>query len=85
MARYYISGRICSGQLVSNNIGDMFEISSITIGNTGKYNSAQALNNLADIAAQQNKWAVYLIHGIYGDGGYSPISSSTLDQHFSYV
>ena len=85
MSRYYISGRTCSGQLVSNNIGDMFEISSIIIGNTGQYNSAQALNNLADSAAQQNKWAVYLIHGIDGDGGYSPISSSALDQHFSYV
>ena len=44
-----------------------------------------ALNNLADNAAQQNKWAVYLIHGIDGDGGYSPISSSELDQHFSYI
>ena len=85
MARYYISGRTCSGQLVSNNIGDMFEISSIIIGNTGQYNSAQALNNLADSAAQQNKWAVYLIHGVDNDGGYSPISSQALDQHFSYV
>lgn len=85
MSRYYISGRTCSGQLVSNNPGDMFEISSIIVGNTGAYNSAAALNNLAENAAQQNKWAVYLIHGIDGDGGYSPISSSELDQHFAYV
>jgi len=85
MGRYYISGRTCSGQLVSHNPADMFEISSIIIGNTGQYNSAQALNNLANMAAQQNKWAVYLIHGVDGDGGYSPVSSSDLDQHFSYV
>ena len=85
MSKYYISGRTCSGQLVANNIGDMFEISAYIIGNSSKYNSTQALNNLADMAAQQNKWAVYSIHGIDEDGGYSPISSSDLDQHFAYV
>ena len=29
IGRYYISGRTCSGQLVSSNPGDMFEISSV--------------------------------------------------------
>ena len=85
IGRYYISGRTCSGQFVGNNVYDMFEISSFIMGNTGMYNSAQALNNLADQAAAQGKWAVFLFHGVDGDGGYSPISSSALDQHFSYV
>jgi oligosaccharide reducing-end xylanase len=85
ISKYYISGRTCSGQFVGNNPFDMYEISSFIIGNTGQYNSAQALNNLADQAAQQGKWAVFLIHGVDGDGGYSPISSSALDQHFNYV
>ena len=85
MAKYYISGRTCSGQFVSSNPRDMFEISSITCGSTTAYNSAQALNSLADQAAQQNKWVVYLFHGVDWDGGYSPISSSALDQHFAYV
>ena len=85
IGRYYISGRTCSGQFVGNNVYDMFEISSFIMGNTGQYNSAQALNNLANQAASQGKWAVFLFHGVDGDGGYSPISSSALDQHFSYV
>jgi oligosaccharide reducing-end xylanase len=63
----------------------MFEISSMIVGSTTQNNNAQALNSIADSAAQQGKWAVYLIHGIDNDGGYSPISSSALDQHFSYV
>ena len=85
ISRYYISGRTCSGQFISSNPGDMFEISSIIVGATTQNNNAFALNNLADSAAQQNKWVVFLIHGIDGDGGYSPISSQDLDQHFSYV
>ena len=85
MARYYISGRTCSGQLVGPNPGDMFEISSLIVGNTGQLNNANALNSKANEAAQQGKWAVFLIHGVDGDGGYSPISSSDLDQHFSFV
>ena len=85
IGRYYISGRTCSGQLVSSNPGDMFEISSMIVGSTTQNSNAMALNNIANSAAQQNKWAVFLIHGIDGDGGYSPISSTDLDQHFSYV
>ena len=85
MSKYYISGRTCSGQFVSSNPSDMFEISSIIVGATTSHNSAQALNVLAENAAQQNKWVVFLIHGVDGDGGYSPISSSELDQHFAYV
>lgn len=85
ISRYYISGRTCSGQLVSSNQGDMFEISSLIVGSTGQLNNAYALNSKADEAAQQNKWAVFLIHGVDNDGGYSPIDSQVLDQHFSYV
>lgn len=85
ISKYYISGRTCSGQFISSNPGDMYEISSIIVGSTTQNNNANALNNLAESAAQQNKWVVYLIHGIDGDGGYSPISSQALDQHFAYV
>jgi oligosaccharide reducing-end xylanase len=85
LQKYYISGRTCSGQFVGNNVWDMFEISSFIMGNSGRYNSAQALNQLADNAASQGKWAIYLFHGVDNDGGYSPISSYVLDQHFSYV
>jgi hypothetical protein len=62
MSRYYISGRTCSGQLVSSNQGDMFEVSSLIVGSTGQLNNAYTINSKADEAAQQNKWAVILIH-----------------------
>ena len=85
IGKYYISGRTCSGQLMSKNPGDIFELSSTIVGQTSSHNSANDLNKLAESAAQQNKWIVYLIHGVDDDGGYSPINSNALDQHFSYV
>ena len=85
ISRYYISGRTCDGQFISSNPKDMFDISSMVIGDTTQNNNVMALNNLADTAVRQNKWVVFLIHGIDDDGGYSPISSKDLDQHFSYV
>ena len=85
LSKYYISGRTCSGQFISSNPTDMFEISSMIVGSTTQNNNAMALNNLANSAATQNKWVVFLIHGIDGDGGYSPISSADLDEHFAYV
>ena len=85
ISRYYISGRTCSGQFISSNPTDMFDISSMVIGDTTQNKDAKTLNSLADSAAKQNKWVVLLIHGIDNDGGYSPISSKELDQHFSYV
>lgn len=85
MSKYYIAGRTCSGQLMSNNINDLFSISSIIVGSTTPHNSVQALNNLAENAAAQGKWIVYLIHGVGNDGGYSPIPANVLDQHFAYV
>ena len=48
MGKYYILGRTISGKLVISNLGDIFEIYSIIIGNTGLYNSNQVLNNLHD-------------------------------------
>ncbi len=62
MGKYYILRRTFSGKLVISNLGDIFEIYSIIIGNTGHYNSTQVLNNLHDKVTQQNKWIVYLIH-----------------------
>ena len=85
ISQYYIAGRTCSGQFVSSSPYDMFEISSIIAGSTTQNNNAYALNNLANSAASQNKWVVYLFHGVDDDRGYSPISSTDLDQHFSYI
>lgn len=85
LKKYYIAGRICSGQLESSNPGNMFGLSSMIVGDTGSLQTAQALNQKADQAAASGQWAVFLIHGVDGDGGYSPVSSQALDGHFNYV
>ena len=53
IGRYYISGRTCSGQLVGSSPYNMFDISSMICGSTTQNNNANALNNLANSAAQQ--------------------------------
>lgn len=85
LGKYYIAGRTCSGQLNPSNPNDMWNLSSFICGNTGSIQTANDLNGKANQAAQQGGWAVFLIHGIDGDGGYSPISSQALDQHFGFV
>jgi hypothetical protein len=44
------------------------------------------LNRLADnAAASNNGWCVYLFHGIDNDGGYSPVSTATLQGCVDYM
>ena len=62
-AKYYILGWTFFRQLVSNNRRDIFEMSSIIIGNIVQYNSTSALNNLTDSSSQQNKWVALLVYG----------------------
>lgn len=83
--KYYISGRSCSHQYISNNPDDMFDLSSFGIGSESQHKTAQDLNDLVDTAFNQKKWIVFLIHGIDNDGGYSPFDSFELENHFQYV
>lgn len=84
MSKYYISGRTCSGQINSSNITDYWNISSLICGDQG-LNTAQALNDKANAAKSAKGWCVYLIHGIDGQGGFSPLQSSVLSSHLQYV
>ena len=83
--KFFISARSCSGQLIDPNPDDMFELSSIVIGDKTEYSFGKDLNMWVDKAFEQKKWVVFLIHGIDGDGGYSPIESFELDLNFKYV
>ena len=83
--KYFISARSCSGELIGPNPDDMFELSSIVIGNKTEYQFGKDLDNWVDKAFEEKKWVIFLIHGIDGDGGYSPIESFELDEHFRYV
>jgi oligosaccharide reducing-end xylanase len=82
--KYYIAGRNCSGQINSSSPSDFYNISSIICGSTG-VNNANDLNSRASSAKSSGGWGVYLLHGIDNDGGYSPISSTVLDSHLSYI
>lgn len=84
ISKYYIAGRTCSGQINSNNPNDFYRLSSIICGSTG-VNSANDMNTRIGSAKTSNGWCVFLLHGIDNDGGYSPMASSVLSSHLSYV
>ncbi|WP_299254182.1 glycosyl hydrolase family 8, partial [uncultured Cytophaga sp.] len=82
--KYYIAGRTCSGQIISSSPTDFYSLSSIICGNTG-VNTANDMNTRVGSAKNSGGWCVFLIHGIDNDGGYSPLASSVLGSHLSYV
>lgn len=82
---YYIAARGCSGQIVSNTPTDFMNISSFVCGTEGANQTASDFNTIANNAANQNGWGVYLFHGIDNDGGWSPIESGELKEHLEYL
>ncbi len=82
--KYYIAGRTCSGQIISSSPTDFYNLSSIICGNTG-VNTANDMNSKITSAKSSTGWCVFLIHGIDNDNGYSPLASSVLSSHLSYV
>ena len=85
VAKYYISARSCSGHIENPKPQNMFDITSLGVGTESQTNSAKAFNDWVDNGVSQNGWAVFLIHAIDNDGGYSPINSSDFEQHLKYV
>lgn len=82
--KYYIAGRVCSGQIVASSPSDFYRLSSIICGSTG-VNTANDMNTRVGNAKSSNGWCVFLLHGIDNDGGYSPLASSVLGSHLGYV
>jgi hypothetical protein len=81
----YIAARICSGSLISSSPLAFMTLSSFILGNVGIYTNGPNINNLADSAIGKNQWCVYLIHAIDGDNGYSPLSSTALQESVNYT
>ena len=81
----YIAARGCSGQIVPSTPADFLNISSIIVGDQGAVQTAAGLNGRVDAAAGSGGWAVFLFHGIDGDGGYSPIASAEIRGHLEYL
>jgi peptidoglycan-N-acetylglucosamine deacetylase len=84
IATYYIAGRTCSGAIVPATPSNFYQISSFVLGSSGT-NTTSGINAIANSAASSGGWAVYLIHGIDGDGGYSPLSSTILRATLDYL
>lgn len=82
---YYIAARTCSGQIVSNSLTDYMNISSFVCGTESGNQTAENFNTIANNAFNQNGWGVYLFHGIDNDGGWSPIESTELKEHLTYL
>jgi len=83
--QYYLAARSCSGVVEGKTPADFLNISSIICGALGSIKTGAQFRNAADNAARINGWCVYLVHGIDGDGGYSPISSDTLRVGLDYL
>jgi len=83
--KYYIAGRICSGQIVAATPSDFYNISSNICGNTGSLQTAQNFNDKVSSALTAKGWCVFLIHGVDGDGGYSPTQSTEISSHLAYM
>lgn len=84
LAKYYVAGRICGNAVNAKNPSNFFNISAYICGSTGSYTTTASIITLANSAASSNGWLVYLIHGIDNDGGYSPVTSATLQGAVNY-
>jgi hypothetical protein len=85
ISKYYIAGRTCSGQIISNNPSDMYTLSSIICGASGSVKVSSDFNTQVQSALSSKGWCVFLIHGIDNDGGYSSLTSSELNTHLTYM
>jgi oligosaccharide reducing-end xylanase len=85
VATYYIAGRVCSASTLNPATpSNYYTIQSIILGNSG-INTLAGITGRDDAAAASGGWCVFLIHGIDGDGGWSPISSTVLRQSLQYL
>jgi len=84
-ATYFIAGRICSNEIVPSTLWNFYWISSFNCGSLGPINStAQFISKFTTIESSHG-WCVFMIHGIDGDGGYSPLSSTILEESLEYL
>ncbi|ALI98945.1 hypothetical protein DC20_08090 [Rufibacter tibetensis] len=83
--KYYLAGRVCSGQIGPSTPGNFYQISSIIAGAQGAVKTAADFNAQVTSAKNSRGWCVFLMHGIDNDGGYSPLASAELASHLSYM
>ena len=72
----YIAARGCSGQIEPSTPANVMNISSLICGSAGSVKTNADFQSRANSAFNSKGWAIFLIHGIDNDGGYSPLSST---------
>jgi peptidoglycan-N-acetylglucosamine deacetylase len=82
---HYISARTCQGTIEPPTPANMMRVSSILCGNQGSIQTAEHFNAKVYSALPSKGWVVFLLHGIDNDGGFSPILSTELDSHLTFM
>jgi Predicted xylanase/chitin deacetylase len=85
IGKYYIAGRICSGQIVPKTPEDYYNISSYVCGSLGPINDLASFEKHLVPVVEVNGWLVLLLHGIDDDGGYSPVTAGFLRETVEYL
>jgi peptidoglycan/xylan/chitin deacetylase (PgdA/CDA1 family) len=82
VSKYYLAARACDKRIEPADPASMMAISSFSWANDVP---AQSLNSNVESAISKKGWTTYLIHGIDGGGGYTPVKSSMLKEHFDFL
>ena len=80
LAKYYIGGRICNGQVEGPTPQNYFQIGSLICGSEGSYKTVNDFLGAFQQAINKKGWVVFLVHEIDNGSGYSPLSSSVLSE-----
>jgi hypothetical protein len=83
--QYYIAARHCQGYIEGATPANFYQISSLICGNLGSVKTAADFSQKFENTLTSKGWCVFLIHGIDGDGGYSPLPSTTLRESLEYL
>lgn len=83
--KYFIAARHCQTYVEKTTPDDFFQISSIICGADGSIKTATDFEDTLKSASSKKGWAVYLIHAIDDDNGYSKLSSSVLRSSLEFL
>lgn len=82
VAKYYLAARVCDKRFEPADPANFMGLSSFSWADDVP---ATSLNNNVETAISKKAWTIYLIHGIDGGGGYTPVKSSMLKEHFDFL
>jgi oligosaccharide reducing-end xylanase len=85
IAQYYIAARTCGSSINPSTPTNFYTIDSLIVGSAGSLNTTASIIAKDDQAASSGGWVVYLVHAIDNENGYSPISSTVLNETLQYL